>query len=135
MSNQSPSPVNNTPLPSVWSQNNQNLDNVRKARQLVNTKHGMFASVPIICKGRACPYFQTCWIPESDLQVGERCPIEIATILERFEKYCEELNIDPEKEIVDAKDKRKAELSVAVVNKKEVKNEDSKPTTKHPRVA
>lgn len=40
-----------------------------------------------------------------------------------------------EKEIVDAKDKRKAELSVAVVNKKEVKNEDSKPTTKHPRVA
>ena len=102
MSNQSLSPMNNASLPSVWAQNNQNLDNVRKARQFVNTKHGMFASVPIICKGRACPYFQTCWIPESDLQVGERCPIEIATILERFEKYCEELNIDPEGEIVDA---------------------------------
>lgn len=88
-------------LPSVWKQNSQGLENLRKARQTIGMKHGMFASVPIICKGRACPYFQTCWIPEGDLQVGERCPIEIAAIVERFDTYCEKLGV-PEDDIVDS---------------------------------
>src|SRR5690606_29317666 len=65
-------------------------------------KHGMFSRIPIICRGRACPFFETCWIPEADLQVGERCPIEIATIVERFDEYCEELGVNPETDVVDA---------------------------------
>jgi uncharacterized protein YaiI (UPF0178 family) len=89
-------------LPSMWKQSTQGAKNVDAARQMLQLKHGMFASVPIICKGRTCPYFQTCWIPEADLQVGERCPIEIGAILERFDKYCQQLNIDTENEIVDA---------------------------------
>lgn len=102
MSNEQVPSAHTTPLPSMWKQNTQGIENVRKARQTVGLKHGMFASVPIICKGRSCPYFQTCWIPEADLQVGERCPIEIGAILERFDKYCEQLKINPEEEIVDA---------------------------------
>lgn len=100
--NNVPATSNQTPLPSMWKQNTQGLENVRKARQTLALKHGMFASVPIICKGQSCPYFQTCWIPEADLQVGERCPIEIGAILERFDRYCDELGVNPQDEIVDA---------------------------------
>lgn len=100
--NNVPTTSNQTPLPSMWKQNTQGLKNVQKARQTIGLKHGMFASVPIICKGHACPYFQTCWIPEADLQVGERCPIEIGAILERFDRYCDELRINPQEEMVDA---------------------------------
>lgn len=102
MTNQNTPSTQASALPSMWKQNTQGLENVKKARQTIGLKHGMFASVPIICKGRSCPYFQTCWIPEADLQVGERCPIEIGAILERFDKYCAQLNIVPEDEIVDA---------------------------------
>lgn len=94
--------IDGTQLPSMWKQNAKGIQNVVKARQTLGLKHGMFASVPIICKGHACPYFETCWIPEEDLQIGERCPIEIAAILERFDKYCKELSIDVDNEIVDA---------------------------------
>jgi hypothetical protein len=100
--NNIPSTVKQTPLPSIWKQSPKSEKNVQIARQTVGMKHGMFASIPIICKGKACPYFQTCWIPEADLQVGERCPIEIGAILDRFDRYCEQLGINPEKEIVDA---------------------------------
>lgn len=100
--NNVPSTKNQAPLPSMWKQNAQGMKNVETARSTISLKHGMFASVPIICKGQACPYFQTCWIPEADLQVGGRCPIEIGAILERFDTYCDQLKIVPEDEIVDA---------------------------------
>lgn len=88
---------------SIWGNASlQTRENIRKSQQAVSTKHGMFSAIPIVCRGRACPYFETCWLPEADLQVGERCPIEIATILERFEAYIEELNVDVNTEIIDA---------------------------------
>lgn len=89
-------------LPSVWQTSAQGLENRRISQQNLSLKHGMFASVPIICKGQQCPYFQTCWIPEADLQIGERCPIEIAAIIERFDSYCEELGVNVDDNIVDA---------------------------------
>lgn len=88
---------------SIWGNPSlQTQENVKKSRKTVSQKHGMFANIPMVCRGTACPYFETCWIPEEDLQVGDRCPIEIAAILERFDGYCEELNVDPEREMIDA---------------------------------
>lgn len=88
---------------SIWGNPSlQTQENVKKSQKTITMKHGMFASIPIICQGRACPYFDTCWIPEPDLQVGDRCPIEIAAIIERFDAYCQELNVNTESEIIDA---------------------------------
>lgn len=81
-------------LPAAWQSSGKGLANRKRAQANVSLKHGLFAGVPIICRGEQCPYFQTCFIPEDDLQIGERCPIEIATILERFDRHCLSLNID-----------------------------------------
>lgn len=91
-------------LPDAWQTSSQGLENRRKAQNNISLKHGMFAGVPIICRGTKCPFYETCWIPDADLQVGERCPIEIAAIIERFDTYCKALAIDwsnPE-DVVDA---------------------------------
>lgn len=84
-------------LPIGWSYNNQaSFENVRKARAVTNMKHGMYAGVPIICRGVDCPFRETCWIPDQDLEVGGRCPIEVGAILERFDAYVKEFNVKDE---------------------------------------
>lgn len=83
-----------TPLPISWTLKNPNaLGNVQKARALHNMKHGMYSGVPIVCQGSKCPFYKTCWIPDNELEVGSRCPIEIGAILERFDKYEKEWNV------------------------------------------
>lgn len=80
-----------TPLP--WKVSNQTKKNVATSRSVFNMEHGILSGVPIICRTYQCPYRETCWIDEADLKYGERCPIEIAAIMDRYEKYKEELII------------------------------------------
>ena len=81
-------------IPFVWGFNTiQSLENIRKARALHNMKHGMYSGVPIVCRGDSCPFRATCWIKEEELDVGGRCPIEVGAVLERFDKYCREFDI------------------------------------------
>ena len=83
-----------TGMPAGWTYNNNtSLDNIRKARAAANMKHGMYSGVPIICRGATCPFRETCWIPAAELEVGTRCPIEVGAIMERFESYGRELNM------------------------------------------
>lgn len=83
-----------TGMPVGWTYNNNaSLDNVRKARAVANMKHGMYSGVPIICRGANCPFRETCWIPDNELEEGSRCPIEVGAIMERFDSYTEELGI------------------------------------------
>jgi hypothetical protein len=84
-------------LPTAWAYNKPgSYENVRKARAALNIKHGLYSGVPIVCQGQKCPFKQTCWIPDSDLEVGGRCPIEVGAIIERFDKYVKEWNITDE---------------------------------------
>lgn len=81
-------------LPIGWAYNtNKGIENVKKARAVANMKHGMYSGVPIICRGQKCPFYETCWIPDADLEVGGRCPIEVGAILERFDAYEREFNV------------------------------------------
>ena len=80
-------------LPEAWGQTATNMDEVSKHRQSFNLKHGMFANVPMICKGTECPLHELCTIPIRNRPVFKRCPIEIAAIIEQFDKYCTELDI------------------------------------------
>jgi hypothetical protein len=89
----------------LWNASDELKEAINVARRLRNTKHGLYASVPIICKGDECPYKENCyfWL-NGDAPVSEKCPIEIAAIEDLFERYCKDLNINPEdmKQTVDA---------------------------------
>jgi hypothetical protein len=84
--------------PTAWTSNPESVSNIDIAKRMRNTKHGLYASVPIICKSHACPYKESCQIYQMGLAVsGEKCPIEIAAIEDLFYRYCAEFKIDPEK--------------------------------------
>ena len=83
-------------LPAEWKVSEKGMEAIRVAVAMAQTKHGLLASVPIVCKGDKCPYADTCILIPRDLVVpGERCPLEIAAIVDRFQSYMEHLNIEP----------------------------------------
>lgn len=80
-----------------WSQNYEHELSIRWSRSIRALKHGMYASIPIICRGEYCPYKDNCALYREDLApVNEKCPLEIAAIQDLTERYCKELNIDDE---------------------------------------
>lgn len=85
--------VDGIQLPDAWKQSTTAMDQVSRHRQSLNLKHGMFANTPMICKGSSCPLSNLCDIPISKRPVFNRCPIEIATIVELYDRYCAQLGI------------------------------------------
>lgn len=66
------------------------------AMSMRNTKHGLYTKTPMYCKGEECPSYKTCPLKDYDLvPVGEKCPIEVAAIMDIFQSYSKTLNIDP----------------------------------------
>jgi hypothetical protein len=60
------------------------------------------AAIPMLCKAEACPYAEVCPLMDAGMAPeGERCPIEIAMILRRYEEYTKEFGID-ESNVVDS---------------------------------
>ena len=78
----------------VWGISDVNSIIVKMEADRFKLKHGMFASVPLICRGKKCPYSATCHIPEDQRSVNERCYIEIGAILSRFDSWCSHFDID-----------------------------------------
>lgn len=87
--------VDGIQLPDAWGQSMTAMDQVSRHRQSLNLKHGMFANTPMICKGTGCPLSDLCDIQIRHRPVFKRCPIEIATVVELYDRYCEELGIGP----------------------------------------
>ena len=87
--------VDGVQLPDAWEQSLASMNQVSRHRQSFNMKHGMFSNTPMICKGSGCPLSNICDIPIRNRPVLNRCPIEIATIVELYDRYCEELHIGP----------------------------------------
>lgn len=65
-----------------------------KAGKVFHMKHGMFASVPILCKDVGCPYIEVCTVDPIDRIPGSRCPMEAAAIVNRFKSWCIYFGID-----------------------------------------
>jgi hypothetical protein len=81
----------------AWTQNPAAVQAIEIAKRLRNTKHGMYASVPIICKAEGCPYAESCELQQMGLApFAEKCPMEIAAIEDLFQRYCTDMNINPE---------------------------------------
>lgn len=80
----------------AWTTNPEAVQAIEIAKRLRNTKHGMYASVPIICKAEACPYAGSCELQQMGLApFAEKCPMEIAAIEDLFQRYCVDMKIDP----------------------------------------
>jgi hypothetical protein len=92
---------NKPQMPMEWKFSEKGHQALIIANQMANIKHGLYASIPMICKGPACPYAATCPLLAIDLAPErERCPLEISKIMKRFEQYSHELAID-EDNIID----------------------------------
>lgn len=80
------------------------------------SKHGMFASVPIVCRGPDCAYKDICMVSSAQRVVGQRCPMEIAAILSRYELWCAHFDIDTSQNAIDPRDLVDATLIKDLVN-------------------
>ena len=87
MDNQTPI---NQPVPEAapnWMLSEEGLEAIRCTQAKRKMKHGLAAAVPIVCMGKDCPVAKTCGIKTKERPVGMRCPIEIGTIIQRFNDY------------------------------------------------
>lgn len=119
---------NNTSLPDVSNKTGEELLAAMwgltptKTKQVSNiskvyfTKHGMFASIPILCRGVDCAYKDVCMVDPSERTVGSRCPMEIAALITRFNQWCQHFNINIEGESIESKDLVDATLIKDLVN-------------------
>lgn len=83
-------------LPATWVKSEKAQKALALARNEHKKRHGMYAGVPLLCRGESCPYAETCPLLDAGLAPeGERCPLEVSFILSRFEAYAEELDVDP----------------------------------------
>ena len=104
-------------MAAMWGINNsaivQQISNINK---VYSSKHGMFASIPIVCRGADCAYKDICMVNPAQRQVGIRCPMEIAAIVTRYEQWCAHFDIDTQHDVIDAKDLVDATLIKDLVN-------------------
>ena len=119
---------NNTSLPDVTNKTGEELLAAMwgltptKTKQVSNiskvyfTKHGMFASIPILCRGVDCAYKDVCMVDPSERTVGSRCPMEIAALITRFNQWCQHFNINIDGETIESKDLVDATLIKDLVN-------------------
>lgn len=95
-------------IQSMWMVPGTSIQDVEAIAERSRLKHGMFSSVPMVCKGVDCPYFQTCTASPQARMVDSRCVVEIGTLLARYEVLCRHFGIDlseptiQDKDLVDA---------------------------------
>lgn len=65
------------------------------AMAMLSTKSGLYARIPITCKGVGCPYSETCELLKAGLEpYGEKCAIETELIDRAFEGYKYDFGLD-----------------------------------------
>lgn len=81
-------------FPSAWKLSDAGIAAIKHGVAMNKTKHGMYASIPMLCRGKECAYAEVCPMLQQGFDpTGERCPLEISLILTRFEDYKEEFNV------------------------------------------
>jgi len=93
--------VSDVEMPSAWKLSDKGKAAISKAVKMSAVKHGLYASIPMLCKANECPYAAVCpLVADGEAPLGERCPIEIAMIITKYEDYATEFQID-ETNVVD----------------------------------
>lgn len=87
--------LTNVELPKAWKISDKGKEAIKIAVGMSKTKHGLYASIPMLCKAESCQYAKVCPLVEmGQAPEGERCPLEIAMILKRYEEYSDEFGVD-----------------------------------------
>lgn len=100
----------------MWGVDPAVIKEIGNMNRVYSSKHGMFASVPIVCKGPDCAYKDVCMVSQAQRIVGHRCPMEIAAILSRYEQWCTHFEINIVQDMIDSKDLVDATLIKDLVN-------------------
>ena len=80
---------------SIWGYSNTGIEAKRAAMSMLSTKTGMYARIPLMCKGDGCPYAETCKLVQFNLApLGEPCPVEVAQIEARLAGYEKDFDFD-----------------------------------------
>lgn len=88
----------------VWDLSIAEVERARTASDRSKLKHGMFAGIPIICKADKCPYKSVCTLPIAHRELNKRCPIEVGTIVARFDSWCAHFSINCELDYIKDED-------------------------------
>lgn len=100
----------------MWGIDPAVIKEIGNMNRVYSSKHGMFASVPIICRGNDCAYKDVCMVSPAQRVVGHRCPMEIAAVLSRYEQWCAHFDINIVQDAIDSKDLVDATLIKDLVN-------------------
>lgn len=100
----------------MWGIQPAIIQEISNLNRVYGSKHGMFSSIPILCRGADCAYKDTCMISPQQRTVGQRCPMEIAAILTRYEQWCAHFDIDTSQDAVAPQDLVDATLIKDLVN-------------------
>lgn len=93
--------LENIELPSTWKVSAETRGMIAQSLNIYNRTHGMYAAIPMMCRGQECPYAEICPMLDNGYEpTGSRCPLEIALIMKRHDEYVHEFSID-ESNIVD----------------------------------
>lgn len=103
-------------MAAMWGINPALAQNISNMNRVYTSKHGMFASVPIICRVDDCVYKDICMVDPSQRILGRRCPMEISAILSRYEQWCSHFDINIVDDVIDSKDLVDATLIKDLVN-------------------
>jgi hypothetical protein len=100
----------------MWGISPAVVKEMANINRVYSSKHGMFSSIPILCKGPDCAYKDVCMVTTAQRNIGQRCPMEIAAILARYEQWCAHFEIDTSEDVLEAKDLVDATLIKDLVN-------------------
>jgi hypothetical protein len=88
----------------VWGLEDVDMIKANLASKRFKMKHGMFSSIPLLCRGKSCPYDKVCSIPQDQRVIKGRCPVEIGAIIARFDSWCKHFGIDTDSEMINDED-------------------------------
>lgn len=84
-------------LNDLWNISKENEEVIAHSYKAFGTEFGLYASIPMLCKGPECVYAELYPELHGELtQEGERCPVEVALIMSKYDQYKEDLQINPE---------------------------------------
>lgn len=107
---------NNTAMTEMWGLNPSIIQEINKSVMIRSSKHGMFASVPIMCKGPDCAYKDVCTVALNNRIINQRCPMEIGAIIARFNYWCSHFGLDTTSDVIKEEEAVDASLIRDLVN-------------------
>ena len=79
----------------IWNMDKKGQLAVQASAQMMSTKIGLYARIPIFCKADNCPYSESCLNLQMGMAPkGQACPIEIAQIQHKYLQYSEQFNLN-----------------------------------------